>query len=385
MKTKKSKKEALPEATVSGSLAVKYRPTKLKDLVGQPHLVTQLKGMFKTRKVPGAFLLEGQTGGGKTTVARIIHRYLNCETGKACGKCESCRMDPRSHPDLIGINAGTDGKVDDIRKLIKGAKVAPYYNKRIILVDEAHKLTGAAAEALLVPLEEPSRDTIWIMCTTNPEKMLPTIVNRCVRFTMKSVEPEELVSRLAYIAGNEGSTIGQTEDGKDALNLIADFSNGSMRQAVALLESVLYAAAGGADISSKDVLATFIQNSEVDLDKSAVSLVAAVLNDDLKAAIRFVRLSGNTRGLISKSRWLVDYLIGDATKTAKFKPYSGRLFESVSKKKGIDVRLDNLLMLQLTLVDTEMKMNSTSIDESVLLQTAIAKYAFENAEEEEEE
>jgi len=384
MKTKKAtKNEALPAATISGSLAVKYRPTKLKDLVGQNHLTVQLKGMFKTRAVPGAFLLEGQTGGGKTTVARIIHRYLNCETGKACGKCDSCRMDPRSHPDLISINAGTDGKVDDIRKLIKGARVAPYYNKRIILVDEAHKLTGAAAEALLVPLEEPSRDTIWIMCTTNPEKMLPTIVNRCVRFTMKAVEQDDLIKRLAFISDSEGSAIAKSEDGNEALSLIADFSNGSMRQAVALLESVLYAAAGGADISSKDVLSSFIQNSEVDLDKTAVSLVAAILNNDLKAAIRFVRLGGNTRGVISKSRWLVDYLIGAETKTAKYKPYSGRLFETVAKKKGIEIRLDALLMLQLTLVDTEMKLNSTSIDESVLLQTAIAKYAFDNAEEEE--
>lgn len=375
-------KKQVTEVTTSGALAVKYRPTKLKDLVGQPHLVAQLKGMFKTHRVPGAFLLEGQTGGGKTTLARIIHRYLNCDTGKACGKCDSCKVDPRNHPDLVSVNAGTDGKVDDIRKLVKGARVAPYYNKRIILIDEAHKLTGASAEALLVPLEEPSRDTIWILCTTNPEKMLPTMVNRCVRFTLKPVGHEAITARLSAIAKAEGHDIGATEAGEDALGLIADFSNGSMRESVSLLESVLYAAAGGADIESKDVLASFIQNSEIDLDKAAVSLVAALLNNDLKAAIRFVRKSGNTRGLISKSRWLMDYLIGDKTKSAKFVPYSGRLFDSVAKKKKIDVTLDALLMLQMTFVDAEMKMNTTSIDESVLLQTAIARYAFDNQGEE---
>lgn len=370
------------ETTVSGALAVKFRPRKLKDLVGQSHITTQLKGMFKSRKVPAAFLLEGQTGGGKTTLARIIHLYLNCEKGTACGKCESCRIDPKNHPDLVSINAGTDGKVDDIRKLVKGARVAPYHNKRIILIDEAHKLTGAAAEALLVPLEEPSRDTIWILCTTNPEKMLPTMINRCVHFTMRPVEHEDMVKRLTHISEKEKVDL-SSEDGQEALSLIADFSNGSMRHAIALLESVLYAVAGGADISNKQVLSSFIQNSEVDLDKAAVSLVAALMNNDLKGAIRFIRKAGNTRGLVSKSRWLIDYCIGAKTKTAKFKPYSGRLFEKLVSDKEIPVRLDALLLLQMTIVDAEMKMNNTSIDESVILQTAIAKYAFENAEEEE--
>lgn len=384
-KKEKSKETQPTEVAISGALAVKYRPNKLKDLVGQPHIVSQLKGMFKLNKVPGAFLLDGQTGGGKTTVARIIHRYLNCEIGKACGKCQSCLMDPKNHPDLVTINAGTDGKVDDIRKLIKGAKVAPYYNKRVILIDECHKLTGASAEAILIPLEEPSRDTIWILCTTNPEKMLPTIVNRCTRLTMKPIEHDHVVTRLAEVAKAEGVDLGESEAGQEALSLVADFSNGSMRQALALLESVLYAAAGGADINSKDVLSAFVENSEVDLDKAAVSLIAALLNNDLKAAIRFIRLSGNVRGLLHKSRWLIDYLIGDKTKTAKFKPYSGRLFEKVAADKGIPVRLDTLLMLQIVFVNAEVQMNSTSVDESVLLQTAVATYAFDHAPTEEEQ
>lgn len=385
MAKKEKGKEKVQLSVSSGALAVKYRPHKLKDMVGQDHAVAMVKGMLKKGEIPSTFLIEGGTGSGKTTMARIMNTYLNCDTGKACGKCDSCKSSAKFHPDLTTVNAGTDGKVDDIRKLIKGSRAAPYYNKRVILIDEAHKLTGASAEALLVPLEEPSRSTIWILCTTNPEKMISTIRTRCMVLTMKPMDQATIVGRLAYIAEQEGTSL-DSKEGKQVLNLIADFSNGSMRAAISLLENVLYAAAGGADVTNKDVLSAYIQNSEIDLDKAAVSMVAAICNNDLKAAIRFVRKSGNARGMLSKSRWLVDYLIGDKTKTAKFKPYSGRLFDKVMSDKGIESPgLGTLLQLQLALVDAEMKMNSTSIDESVLLQTAIAKYAFENAEEEGEE
>lgn len=380
-KSKKEKTEV--KDIVSEALAVKHRPRKFKDLVGQDHITTPLKGAIKLRKVPAAFLIEGQTGGGKTTLARMINTYLNCETGKACGKCDSCKLDPRNHPDLVNINAGVNGKVEEIRKLVKGSRVAPYFNKRIILIDEAHKLTGASAEALLIPLEEPSRDTIWILSTTNPEKLNSTLLNRCMHLTVKPLSMEHIVDRLTYVAKAEGLDM-SSEEGQASLRLIADFANGSMRHAIAMLESVIYAAAGGAEVSNKEVLSAFIQTSDVDLDKAAVSLVGAVLNRDLKNAIKFIRKANNARGLLSKSRWLIDYCIGEKTKTAKFKPYSGRLFEKLVADKGIKVNLFDLLLLQMTLVEAEAQMNTLPVDESVLLQTAVAKFVFDNLDEEEE-
>lgn len=250
-----------------------------------------------------------------------------------------------------------------------------------ILTHNSHKLTGAAAEALLVPLEEPSSNTIWILCSTNPEKMLGTITNRCTRMALKPIEPDVIVKRLNQIAENESYDL-SSENAQDALKVIADFSNGSLREAISLLEGVLYAVESGADIDTKDVVSTFVQNSEVDLDKAAASLVAAMMNEDIKAAIKFVRKSGNVRGLVNKSRWLLDYIIGKMTKTAKFTPYSGRVFDSLIKNKGIEESLDTALHLQMMLVDAEFKMNSCSIDESVLMQTAIAKYAFSQEDEE---
>ncbi len=124
------------KVALSESLAVKYRPRRVPQLVGQPHIVSQLKGMYKSKKFPVAFLIEGQYGGGKTTVARLIHGMLNCEKGTICGECSSCSMGVEHHPDLINVNAGKDGKVDDIRRLIKSAEVSPLFNKKVVVIDE---------------------------------------------------------------------------------------------------------------------------------------------------------------------------------------------------------------------------------------------------------
>lgn len=364
------------KAVLSESLAVKYRPHRITHLIGQPHVVTQLKGMYKSKKFPAAFLIEGQYGGGKTTVARLIHSMLNCEKGTICGKCSSCLMGTKGHPDLINVNAGKDGKVDDIRNLVRSAEVAPMFNKKIIVVDEAHKLTGAAAEALLVPIEEPTPNTVWILCTTNPEKMLSTIRSRCLKLSMKPIEPSDIISRLSYIAQQEGHDLSALPDANEILELIADFSNGSMRDAISLLESVLYAVASGDDFTKENVLKSFVENTEVDLDKAAVSLVAASLNNDIKGAIRAIKKTANVRGLVSKSRWLIDYLVCKIVKCAKYTPYSGRLFEAIAEKEEIKIKFSSLLLLQSAITDAEMKMNNTSIDEGIIMQSAITKYLF---------
>lgn len=381
-KEKKAKKKDSQESEVivSQSLAVRERPRKFKDLVGQDHVVTTIKGMFKSNKFPGSILLEGQTGGGKTTTARMIFAYLNCAKRTACGECPSCLAGVESHPDLTVINAGTDGGVDNMRKLIKQSKLAPMFRKRVVIIDEAHKLTGASAEAILIPLEEPSRDTIFILCTTEPEGLKPTVKNRCTRLVMRPIPKEAVVKRLAEIAKREGVDILKAKGGEKALEMIADFTNGSMREAISVLENVLFGVAGGGDITDKHVLNAYVQNSEVDLDKAAAVLVATLQAGKFKTAIATIRKTTNMRGLLAKTLWLLDYLVGKQTGTAKFTPYTGKLYHEIEKKEKIDTSFSNTMRLLRLFVEANQDFNRTTVNESLILHAAIERYASEVAE-----
>jgi DNA polymerase III subunit gamma/tau len=375
----KKEKSKEPKQIVSQSLAVKYRPRHFKDLVGQESAVAVIRGMFKSGKFPGAILLEGQTGGGKTTVARMLLAYLNCDTHNACGKCDSCLMGVETHPDLVYVNAGADGGIDNMRRLDKLSKITPRFNKRIILIDEAHKITGAASEAILVPLEEPKANTIWILCTTEPDSLKDTLRNRCTRIVMRPLRKEDIVKRLTQVVDAEGIKIKEKVLNK-CLGTIADISNGSMREAISLLEPVLYAIQGGAEATDETVLKSFIQNSEVDVDKAAAHLVLTLLNGKYKESISVVRQCNNNRALLSKTLWLLDYIIGAQTNTAKFVPYYGRVFNELAKKEGAKVSFSRIMLMMRFFTDCNIEFNRTSVGENFLLQSVVARYAEEMAE-----
>lgn len=376
-----SKKEKPQESKhiVSQSLAVKFRPRHFKDLVGQESAVAVIRGMFKSSKFPGAILLEGQTGGGKTTVARMLLAYLNCDTHKACGKCDSCLMGVETHPDLVYVNAGADGGIDNMRRLDKLSKITPRFSKRVILIDEAHKITGAASEAILVPLEEPKAGTIWILCTTEPDSLKDTLRNRCTRIVMKPLKKEDIVKRLTQVVEAEGIKIKEKVLNK-CLGTIADISNGSMREAISLLEPVLYAIQGGAEATDETVLKSFIQNSEVDVDKAAAHLVLTLLNGKYKESISVVRQCNNNRALLSKTLWLLDYIIGAQTNTAKYVPYYGRVFNELAKKENAKVSFSRIMLMMRFFTDCNIEFNRTSVGENFLLQSVVARYAEEMAE-----
>jgi DNA polymerase-3 subunit gamma/tau len=360
------------------SLAVQYRPKTLTDLIGQDHIAKQVVGMFKSQKMPASLMLHGPTGLGKTTVARMIARMVNCSGSRdemfaPCGECPSCKMN--SHPDVVELNAADTRGIDDVRTLIQQSKNMPSIGKkRIYILDEAQQFTAQSSQALLKNLEEPSENTLWIICTMSPDKILPALAKRCLSLQVKPVEPELIVKRLYRIAKREGVDFKQVDDGAKILKTIADFSNGGVRESIQLLESVIYAYKSDSDIDANTVLTKFLTGGDADLEKCAANVLIAVLTGDMKLLIKSIP-SDNTRGVLNKLRWLIDYLLNNAVGSAKFVPYSGRLFATLSKEHQIKINLKTLLRLQHTLVEVESRLNSMSIDERVVLSSALGNFA----------
>ena len=362
----------------TGSLAVRYRPKTLRGLIGQDHIVAQVKGMIKTGKIPSAILLSGPTGLGKTTTARIIVRYLNCaspnkETFEPCGECQSCKM--KSSPDVTELNAADSRGIDDVRALVALSKNMPSIgNKRVFIIDEAQQLPALSQQTLLKPIEEPPANTLWIICTMSPEKVIPAIAKRCLRLAVKPVSQELIVKRLAVIAKREGTDFKAIEGGDKVLKAIADLANGGVRDAISLLESVLLANAGNKDIDSKDVLKVFLNSPEAEADVVASKILIAVLGKDLKALLAQTQDCENIRGVLNKLRWLIDYLLSNAVGKTKFVPYSGRVFAKDSKTAGVKVSLQTLIMMQNLLVEVEYRLNSIAIEERVLFTSMVGNF-----------
>lgn len=216
----------------------KYRPQTFKDLIGQENIVKALSNAINLNKISHAYLLCGPRGTGKTTTARIIAKSLNCAQGptlEPCGECPSCKDIANSTPiDVIEIDAASNRKVEDARNILEKIQFVPVNGHfKIYIIDEVHMLTTEAFNTLLKTLEEPPENVIFILATTEPHKVLDTIISRCQRFDFRRITTEDIVSRLQYICKEEKINI--TED---ALFTIARSSQGGMRDSLALLDQI---------------------------------------------------------------------------------------------------------------------------------------------------
>lgn len=213
----------------------KYRPTNFDEVVGQTHIIQTLKNAIVQNRIAHAYLFCGPRGTGKTSIAKIFAKTLNCTNSQdaPCGVCENCKMAANgSHPDIIEIDAASNNGVDEVRNLIDKVKYAPMQGKyKIYIIDEVHMMTSGAFNALLKTIEEPPTHVIFIFATTEPNKVLPTIISRCQRFDFNKVSMHDIKYRLSVVCKNEGIEIDE-----NGLTLIAQLADGGMRDALSILD-----------------------------------------------------------------------------------------------------------------------------------------------------
>ena len=222
-------------------LARKYRPKKFSDIIGQDEVCSVIEGAIKLNRVAHAFLFSGTRGIGKTTIARILAKTLNCENldlknPEPCGKCKNCiSIDNDSNIDVVEIDAASRTGVADVREIIENINYKPVdAKKKIFIIDEVHMLSKAAFNALLKTLEEPPLDVVFIFATTETEKVPVTILSRCQRFVLRRVDLNMITDHLINIAKKEGYTLD-----KESAQIISICSEGSMRDSLSILDNVL--------------------------------------------------------------------------------------------------------------------------------------------------
>ena len=214
----------------------KWRPNTFNDVHGQDHITSVLKYEVENSKFSHAYLFCGSRGTGKTTCAKILAKAVNCESpinGNPCNKCPSClAIDNGTTTDVLEMDAASNNGVDDIRDIRDEVVYTPSFLKyRVYIVDEVHMLSSSAFNALLKTLEEPPSHVVFILATTELQKLPATIVSRCQRFDFRRISVSDIMARLAFIAQSEGLSVEN-----DALRLVAKYSQGGMRDAISLLE-----------------------------------------------------------------------------------------------------------------------------------------------------
>lgn len=220
------------------ALYQKYRSQTFDEVVGQEYVVRSIRNAVKEQKVGHAYLFCGPRGTGKTSMARLLARAVNCENSEEapCGHCPNCLAAIEgTHPDIIEINAANETHVEDVRDLIERARLAPMMgHHKIYIVDEVHQLSSSAASALLKTLEEPPEHVIFVLATTDPQKLLPTIISRCQRFDFSKVKTSDIQKHLLNIAEKENVTL--TEE---AAIKIASLADGGMRDSLSMLDQAI--------------------------------------------------------------------------------------------------------------------------------------------------
>ncbi len=251
-----------------------YRPQTFEEVAGQEHIVKTLRNALTTGKIAHAYLFAGPRGTGKTTMAKLFAKALNCEHGVGCqcNECKNCvAITEGSHPDVLELDAASNNGVEEIRDLIDKVKYGTILGRyKVYIIDEVHMLSTGAFNALLKTLEEPPSHVIFILATTEPHKILPTILSRCQRYDFTKVSEGDIKERIRAILLNEN-----VEYVEEAVDLIVSLADGGMRDALSILEKVL--AYSGNRLVVQDILDVFSLESK----EEKIRLLNSIINHDM--------------------------------------------------------------------------------------------------------
>ena len=256
-----------------------YRPKTFLEVAGQKHIVRTIENALANNKIAHAYLFSGPRGTGKTSMAKLFAKALNCEEGfgHQCKQCSNClSVNDGSHPDVIEIDAASNNGVDEVRDLIEKVKYLPIKGiYKVYIIDEVHMMTSGAFNALLKTLEEPPAHVVFILATTEPHKVLPTIVSRCQRYDFTKVEDDAIREKMVEILDLEKITYDIP-----AINAIIELADGGVRDALSILEHVL--AYAGNSIKEKDVFDLFGLAS----NKEKLDLIRSIAKGDVKDVLK---------------------------------------------------------------------------------------------------